>query len=153
VPGRGRALGVGPGPQGAECAAGHEDTAHLVQGGDRIHPVPGRRGQHGIGASVGEGDRLAPPHHGTDVGNFLGENRTHAVIGLDGDDLTGPVDQESGQRPGAGPEVDDCADARRKDPVHRGSRWPGAVALVVRGHRAEAPRASCFFLWREVRKR
>ena len=39
-----------------------------------------------------------------------GEHRSHAVVGLDDDDLVDPADEVPGQRPGARGEVDDPAD-------------------------------------------
>ena len=130
-------LGVGAGPQRGQRAAGDQDPTDLVQRGNRVHPVPRRRREDGVGAGVGQRHRLAAARQCPHAGDRFDEHGPHAVVGFHRDDLVGPIHQEAGQRAGAGAQVDHRPDGVGQDPVHRGGRRPLAVALVLCGGTAE----------------
>ena len=149
----GAAHAVGTGPQHAQHTARHEHPGHLGQGGDGIHPVPRRGRQHGVDGSVGQGDGLAAALDGTGAGHLTLEHGPHALVGIDGHDLVGPVEEQLGQPSRTRSEIDDPASVFRKQPADGSRRGSRSISFILGGHRPEAPRAFRLDLGRQLRKR
>ena len=66
------------------------------------------------------------------------EDRPHAVVGLDGDDLEGSLEQQPCQGTGTRSQVHDPLHAVRQQPIHCGDGRSGSKAIVVRSDLPEA---------------
>ena len=91
----------------ASDAAGHEHPADLEQRRDRSIQCHDDEAITASALPSGSGIDSPRPATRPGPGHRLGQHRAHAVVGLHGHHLVGPPDQQPGQRPRAGPEVDD----------------------------------------------
>ncbi|HSR86947.1 MAG TPA: hypothetical protein VLM11_22430 [Streptosporangiaceae bacterium] len=99
--------------------------------------MPGAGDEDGVRARVRQRDGLAAAGEDLGSGGAGGQDGAHPIVGLDGDDVPGPVRERACQQASAGAEIDDDVATHRQQPVQGRGRRARSQPVIVTGDAAE----------------
>ena len=118
-------------PRGAQHASDLGHRSGLVD------PVPRRRRDDHVLRRVRRGKGLGCAVPYVDPGVPRREDGPHALVRLDGRDMSNSLGEQGGEEPGARPDLEGIGGTRGNQPVERVGRGPGPEPVVLLGDRTE----------------
>ena len=123
-------------PEHRQPAAGAQHLRRLGRARDRVHPVPGLRGDDRVERAAGRVPVLERRHLDLDPG--LPGQLGHPRVGIDAEHpAPGRLEQPGGDAGPAADVEDVAARAGGDDPLHQGTGIAGPGPVVAAGVRAE----------------